>query len=119
MAQMKAQHKTPEKELNRMETSNLLDAEFNTLVIRILKELSENFNSIKKDTETIKKNQTEMNNTLTEMKNTLQGINSGIDEATNQRRVLEDKEAENTKMEEQKEKRIQINEEPPAQLQVY
>ena len=74
------------------------------------KELRENFNSIKKDTETIKKNQSEMNNTLTEMKNTLQGINSGIDEAKNQRRVLEDKEAENTQPEEQKEKRIQENE---------
>ena len=48
MAQMKAQHKTPEKELNRMETSNLLDAEFNTLVIRMLKELSEDLSSIKK-----------------------------------------------------------------------
>ena len=48
---MKAQNKTPEKELNKMETSNLLDAEFKILVIRMLNELrrrvdelSENFN---------------------------------------------------------------------------
>ena len=39
MAQMKEQIKTPEKELNKMEISNVLDAEFKTLVIRMLKEL--------------------------------------------------------------------------------
>ena len=49
MAQMKEQIKIPEKELNKMEISNLPDAEFKTLVIRVLKELSENLNSIKKD----------------------------------------------------------------------
>ena len=38
MAQMREQIKTPEKELNEMEISNLLDAEFKTLVIRMLKE---------------------------------------------------------------------------------
>ena len=48
MAQMKEQIKTPEKELNKMEISNLSDAELKTLVIRMLKELSEDLNSIKK-----------------------------------------------------------------------
>ena len=43
---MKEQNKTPEKEL-KMEKSNLSDAEFKTLVIRMLKEFSENFSSIK------------------------------------------------------------------------
>ena len=38
MAQMKGQIKTPEKELNNMEASNLSDAEFKTLVIRMLQE---------------------------------------------------------------------------------
>ena len=47
MAQMKEQIKTPEKELNKMEISNLSDVEFKILVIRMLKELSENLNSIK------------------------------------------------------------------------
>ena len=57
MAQMKEQIKTPEKELNEMEISNLSDAEFRTLVIkkkkkrtliiRMLEELSEDLNSIK------------------------------------------------------------------------
>ena len=38
MYQMKEQNKTLEKELNKMETSDLLDVEFKTLVIRLLKE---------------------------------------------------------------------------------
>ena len=69
MAQMKEQIKTPEKELNKMEIGNLLDAEFKTLVIRMLKELSENLNSIKKI-------QSQIKDTLIEIKNNLQGINS-------------------------------------------
>ena len=47
MAQIKEQIKTPEKQLKEMETNNLSDAEFKTQVIRMLKELSEDFNSIK------------------------------------------------------------------------
>ena len=47
MAQMKEQIKTPEKVLNKMEISNLSDAEFKSLVIRMLKELSEDLSSIK------------------------------------------------------------------------
>ena len=39
MAQMKEQMETPEKELNKMEISNLSDAEFKTLVVRMLKDL--------------------------------------------------------------------------------
>ena len=39
MAQMKEQIKTPEKELSDMEISNLSDADFKTLVIRMLKDL--------------------------------------------------------------------------------
>ena len=48
MAQMKEQIRTPDKELNKMEISNLSDAEFKMLVIRMLKELRENRKSIKK-----------------------------------------------------------------------
>ena len=48
MAQMKEQIKTPEKEINEMEISNLLDTEFKTPFIRMLKELSEDHSSIKK-----------------------------------------------------------------------
>ena len=49
MAQMNEQIKTPEKELNKMEISSLLDAEFKTLVIRMLKELNGDLNGTKKD----------------------------------------------------------------------
>ena len=44
MTQMKEQIKTPEKETNEIYP----DAEFKTLVIRMLKEPSEDLNSIKK-----------------------------------------------------------------------
>ena len=47
MVQMKEQIKTPEKELKEMEISNLSDAEFKTLLVSMLKELSEDFSSIK------------------------------------------------------------------------
>ena len=47
MARMKEQNKTLEKQLNKMEISNLSDAEFKTLVIRMLKELNEDLNSTK------------------------------------------------------------------------
>ena len=92
MAQMKEQVKTPEKELNKMEASNLLDAEFKTLVIRMLKELSENLSSIKEI-------QSEMKDTLTEIKNNLWGNNSRMDEAENQINDLENKEAKNNQSE--------------------
>ena len=38
MAQMKEQKKTPEKELNKMEITNLSDADFKTLVIIMLRD---------------------------------------------------------------------------------
>ena len=41
MAQMKEQIKTPEKELSDEEIDNLSDAEFKTLVIRMLTEMVE------------------------------------------------------------------------------
>ena len=62
MAQMKEPIKTPEKELNEMEVLKLTDREFKTMVIRMLKELSEDLNSIKKT-------QSEMKDTLIEIKN--------------------------------------------------
>ena len=49
MAPMEKQIKAPEKGLNEMEISNLSNSKFKTLVIKILKELSEDLNSIKKD----------------------------------------------------------------------
>ena len=48
MAQMKEQIKTSEKQQNEMGISNLSDTQLKTLVIRMLKDLSEDLNSIKK-----------------------------------------------------------------------
>lgn len=54
----KKQEKTPERELNEVEVSNLPGTAFKMLVMRIPKELSESFDgdtaSGKKDIETIK-----------------------------------------------------------------
>ena len=65
-----------------MKKSNLSDAEFKTLVIRMLKELTGYFNSIKK-------NNSEMKVTLSDIKKNLQGTNSGVGEAKNQINDLE------------------------------
>ena len=96
VAQMKGQIKTPEKELNEMEISNLSNAELKTLVIKLFKELSEDLNSMKKI-------QSEMKFTL---RNNLQGNNSRVDEVERQINDLEHKEAKNNQSE-QEEKRIQ------------
>ena len=64
MAQIKEQIKTPEKELKEMEINNLSDAEFKTLVTRMLEELSENLSSIEQI-------QSEMKDTLNEIKNNI------------------------------------------------
>ena len=89
MAQMKEQIKTPEKEINEMEISNLSDAEFKTLVIRMLNEHIEDLSSIKKI-------QSGMKDTLIEIKNNLQGKNSRVGEAENQVNDSEHKEGKKT-----------------------
>ena len=85
MVQMKEQNKTPGKELNKMEKSNLSDAELETVVIRMFKELREDLSSIKNI-------QSEMKESLIEIKNNLQGNNSRMDEAESQTNDLEHKE---------------------------
>ena len=82
-----------------MEISSLSDVDFKTLFIRMLRELSEDLNSIKKI-------QSETKNTLIEIKNNLQGKNSRVDEDENQINDLEHKEAKNNQSEQQ-EDRIQ------------
>ena len=108
VAQMKEQNKTPEKELNRMETSNPLDAEFKPLLIRMLKERSENLKSIKKI-------QAETKNELIQIKKNLQG-NSRVDEAEIQINNLEYKGAKNNSSEQKEEKRNQKNEDSVRSL---
>ena len=66
---MKEHIKTLEKELS--------NAEFETLLRKMLKELSEDLNSIKNI-------QSEVKDTLIEIKNNLKGNNSRVDEVKNQ-----------------------------------
>ena len=82
MAEMKEQNKAPEKELNETEIANLSDAEFKTLVIRLLKELIEYDNNIKE----------EMKVTISEIKKNLQETNSEGKETRTQINDLEHKE---------------------------
>ena len=103
MAQMKEQNKTPEKELNKMEISNLSDPEFKTLVVRMLKELNEYFNSIRKDPDR-NEDYTKWN------KEKFTGNQQWSDEAKNQTNDLEHKEEKkNIPSEQQEGKRIQKN----------
>ena len=69
------------------------------------KELSENYNSMKKEIETINKNEEEMNNTISEIKNTLNGITRKLDEAEDWISELEDKVETNTQVEQLHKKR--------------
>ena len=96
---MKEQNKTLKNELSKMEIANLSNAEFKTLVIRMLKELTGYSNIIKKTQEVMKV-------TLSEIKKNLQVTNSGGDEAENQINDLEHKEEKSIQSEQQEEKTI-------------
>ena len=95
MAQMKEQYRTPEKELSDVEMANLSDAEFKTLVVRMLKDLTEYGKRIRE----------EMKALLKEIKNNLQETNSREDEVRIHINDLEHKE-EISIQPEQQEKRI-------------
>ena len=101
MAQMKEQITTPEKELNNKEIDNLSDAEFKTLVIRMLTKLTENGHKIKE----------EVKITQSEIKQNIQGTNSEGKETGTQINNLEQKEEINIQLEQNEEIRIQKNEE--------
>ena len=92
VAQMKKQVQFSEKGLYKKEISNLSYAKFKTLVIRMLKKLSEDLSSIKKI-------QSETKGTLIEIKNNLQGNSSRVGEAENQINDMEYKEAKNNQSE--------------------
>ena len=106
---MKEQIKTPEKQPSKIEISNLSGAEFKKLLIRMLKELSEDLYSIKKI-------QSGKKYTLIKIKNNLQENNSRVDEDKSQINDLEHKETINNQSEQQEEKRIQKNGENVSSL---
>ena len=118
MYQMKAKDKTPQKQLNEMEISNLPEKEFRITIVKMIQDLGKRMEAkiekmqamFNKDLEELKNKQTEMNNTITEMKNTLEGINSRITEAEGQISDLEDRMVEFTAAEQNKEKTMKRNE---------
>ena len=82
MAQIKEQMKTPEKELSGKEIANLLDAEFKTLVIRMLTEMVECSHKIKEKVKAMQ----------SEIKKNVQGTNSDGKETGTQINGVDQKE---------------------------
>ena len=99
---MKEQIKTPEKELSNEERANLLDAQFKTLVIRMLTELVEYGHKIEEKLKAM---------LISEIKESVQGTNSDRKETGTQIYDLEQKEEINIQPEQNEETRIQKNEE--------
>ena len=80
MAQTKEQNRTkPQKKLNEVEIANLSDAEFKTLVIRMLRELTEYGKIIREEKKVI----------LSKIKKNPQGTSSDGKEAEVQNKDLE------------------------------
>ena len=101
MAQMKEQFKTPEKELSNKKIVDLSDAEFKTLVIRMLTELVEYGHKIGGKVKAM----------LSEIKKNLQGTNSDGKETGTQSNDLKQKKEIIIQLEQNEETKIQKNEE--------
>ena len=89
MVQMKEQIKTPEQKLNNEVIDNLSDTEFKTLVIRMLKELTEVGHKLKD----------KMKAMQSEIKENIQGINSEGKETGTQINNLEGRNKYSTRIE--------------------
>ena len=107
MAQMKGQIKTPKKELSNEEIANPWDAEFKTLVIRMLTEL----------VEFRRKLDEKMKAMLRETKENVQGTNSDAKETATQINGVDQKKERNIQPEKNEETRIRKNEERLRNLQ--
>ena len=97
---MKEQIKAPKIELNNEEIANLSDAQFKTLVIRMLTEMVEYGCKIEEKMKAMK----------SEIMENVQGTNSDQKETGTQINSLEQKEEINSQPEQNEEKRIQTNE---------
>ena len=104
---MKGQIKIPSKiQLSDKEIANLSDAQFKTLVIRMLTQLVE-FGC---------KLDEKMKDMLSEIKENVQGTNSNGKETGTQINGVDQKKERNMQPEKHEETRIQKNEEPPGHL---
>ena len=93
---MKEQSKTPERELSNEEIANLSDAQFKTLVIRMLKDMVEYACKMEEKVKAMK----------SEIKKNVQGSNSDRKETRTQINGLEQKEERNIQPEQNEETRI-------------
>ena len=110
MAQIKEQIKAPEKmQLSNEEIANLSDAQFKTLVIRMITELVE-FGHILDE---------KMKAMLRETKENVQGTNSDVKETGTQINGVDQKEERNIQPEKNEETRIQKNEERLRNFQEF
>ena len=100
MAQRKEAIKTPEKEVSDKEMAKLSDAEFKTLVIRVLTEL----------VESVRKPDEKMKPMLRETKENVQGTNGEGKETGTQISGVDQKNERNIQPEKNEETRIQKNE---------
>ena len=108
MAQMKEQIKAPEKiQLSDEEIANLPDAQFKTLVIRMLTEL----------VESVRQPDEKMKPMLRETKENVQGTNSDGKETGTQINGVNQKEERNIQPEKNEETRIQKNKDRLRNLQ--
>ena len=96
MAQTKEQMRTPEKELSYEETANLSNAEFKTLVIRMLTEMIEYSHKVKEEVKVIQ----------SDIKKNIQETSSKGKETGTQMNDLELKEERNIQPEQNEETRI-------------
>ena len=98
---MKEQIKTPKIELSNEEIANLSDAQFKTLVIRMLKEMIDYGHKIEEEVKSMQ----------SEVKKNIQGTNNEGKETRSQINYLEQNKEINIQQEQNEETRIQKNEE--------
>ena len=121
---MKEQNKTPEEQLSEVEIGNLPEKEFRVMIVKIIQDLGKTIEAkiekmqemFNKDLEELKNKQTEISNTITEMKTTLEGISCRITEAEERISDLEDRMVEITATKQNKEKRMERNEDSLGDL---
>ena len=104
---MKEQIKTPKIDLSNEKIANLSDAQFKTLIIRILTKLVEYGRKIEEKVKAMK----------SEIKENVQGTNSDRRETGTQINGVDQKEERNMQPEKNEETRIQKNEERLRNLQ--
>ena len=101
MAQIKEESRASDRELSEEEIANLSDGEFKALVIKMLTQLIEHGWKMKE----------QMKDTQNEIKQNIKGTNSDKKETRIQSNDLEEKEEINIQLDQNKETKIQKNEE--------